>query len=290
MKGFWLLIAGLLLLPAIALAQPNTIKLKGITVDAANHIPLPFVSLGLKGTDLGTVSTSNGEFELSVAEKHVSDTVVISMVGYMQLRYTVKELSQLLKANPQIPMEAATYTLNEVEVTSKKLRTVTLGNKATPAGVGMTPFKFSNLGNEIGLLCKVKGKTTYLEEFNVDIFLNDYDTLFFRLNIYTVENGLPKDNILHEPVYLKFTGKKGKANINLQPYNLVVNEDFVVSLEYVKRLKKVDLTRKEQSGLYFGARKAFGGTVFTRTASQADWNIISSGLFAPKMAVEAKSQ
>ncbi|WP_439880681.1 carboxypeptidase-like regulatory domain-containing protein [Pontibacter sp. MBLB2868] len=289
MKGFWLLIAGLLILPAIALAQPNDIKLKGTAVDAANRNSIPFASLGLKGADFGTVSNSNGEFELSVAEKHASDTVIISMVGYVPLRYTVKELSQLLEINSQITMVAATYTLNEVEVTSKKLKAVTLGNEATPAGVGMTPFKFSNLGNEIGLLCKVKGKTTYLEAFNVDIFLNDYDTLFFRLNIYTLDNGLPKDNILHAPVYLKFTGKKGKASINLQPYNIMVNEDFVVSLEYVKRLRKVDLTRKEQSGLYFGAKKAFGGTVFTRSASQADWNISSSGLFAPKMAVEVKS-
>ncbi|MEJ8804430.1 carboxypeptidase-like regulatory domain-containing protein [Pontibacter sp. H249] len=289
MKGFWLLMAGLFTLPAIALAQPSTIKLQGITVDASNHTPVPFISLGLKGTDLGTVSNNNGEFELFVAEKHAADTVVISMVGYREFRYTVKDLAQLLKANSHLAMVAATYTLNEVEVTSQKLKIVTLGNKATPAGVGMTPFKFSNLGNEIGLLCKVKGKTTYLEEFNVDIFLNDYDTLFFRLNIYTLENGLPKDNILHAPVYLKFTGKKGKASINLQPYNIMVNEDFVVSLEYVKKLHKIDLTRKEQSGLYFGARKAFGGTVFTRSASQADWNVSSSGLFAPKMEVAVKS-
>lgn len=289
MKGFWHLISGLLILPFFVLAQPGTIKLKGTIVDAANHTAIPFASLGVKGTNLGTVSNSKGQFELSVSEEHALDTLVIAMIGYKQQQLTVNELAQALKINPEQALEAAVYSLQEVEVKGSKLKTRSLGNEASPSGMGMTPFKFSNLGNEIGLLCKVKGRTTYLEEFNVDVFLNDFDTLFFRLNIYTLEDGMPKHNILQEPVYIQFTGKKGKASINLQPYDIAVDQDFVVSLEYVKKLNKVDLTRKDQSGLYFGAKKAFGGTVFTRSASQADWNVSSSGLFAPKMEVVVKS-
>ncbi|GAB3824440.1 hypothetical protein GCM10028895_32780 [Pontibacter rugosus] len=276
------------MLPSLIVAQTNTIRLKGNIKDAATHAPVPYASIGLQGKDIGTVSNSNGAFELSVAATNASDTLVVSMMGYEQQRYTLQHLAQKLEADPTVLLEPAQHLLQEVKVTGQKLETNSLGNKATPSGVGMTPFKFSNLGNEIGLLCKVKGKITYLEAFNIDIFLNDYDTLFFRMNIYTLENGLPKENILHEPVYLQFTGSKGKASIDLVPYDIVVDEDFVVSLEYVKKLHKTNLVRKEQSGLYFGAKKLFGGTMFTRYASQGKWMVSNDGLFAPKMEVVVK--
>ena len=258
-------------------------------MESSDRTSIPYVSIGVKGTDLGTVSNENGAFELSVGPENAHDTLVIAMIGYKKQFHEIKALSRALHSNPELSLEAAAVNLQEVEIASRQLKTKVLGNKATPSGVGMTPFRFSSLGNETGLLCKVKGKQTYLEEFSVDIFLNDYDTLFFRLNVYTLDGGLPQENILSQPIYMEFTGKKGKASIDLRPYEIAVNEDFVVSLEYVKKLRKIDLTRKEQSGLYFGAKKLFGGTVYTRNASQGDWIVSNSGLFAPKMEVVVKN-
>ncbi|MCC9166135.1 carboxypeptidase-like regulatory domain-containing protein [Pontibacter harenae] len=289
MKFLILVVAGYLFFPAALFSQGNELVLKGKVVDQAYYQAIPYASIGVKDKDVGTVTNEKGEFTLSVKQENAQDTLVLSMIGYKKRHYTVDALAQALRSSSILTLEAATLDLKEVEIAGNRLQTKSLGNEATPSGVGMTPFKFSNLGNEIGLLCKVKDQPTYLEEFHVDIFLNDYDTLFFRLNIYTLTDGLPDENIQHEPIYLKFTGKKGKASVDLKPYNLMVNEDFVVSLEYVKELRKIDMTRKEQSGLYFGAKKVFGGTVYTRSSSQGKWIVSKSGLFAPKMEIVVKS-
>lgn len=289
MKYLIVLFLCLIFITNSSIGQPSHIKIKGRVVDSMTQTPIPFVSIGIRGNDVGTVSDKNGLFELSVSRTKINDSLIISSIGYKKQGFLISGFLPESQLEREILLDAETVNLQEIKITGKKLRRDVLGNEATPSGVGMTAFKFSSLGNEIGLLCKVNGKITYLEEFGVDIFLNDYDTLFFRLNVYTLEEGLPKENILREPIYLKFSGVKGKASVDLTPYNIVVDEDFVVSLEYIKKLQKVNFTRKEQSGLYFGAKKVFGGTVYTRNTSQGDWGVSKSGLFSPKMEVIIKN-
>ncbi|MDX5437949.1 MAG: carboxypeptidase-like regulatory domain-containing protein [Pontibacter sp.] len=289
MKDVLLLFLSVLFLPILSVGQSNQIMITGRTVDSLTRTPIPFISIGIKGQDVGTVGDENGFFELLVNKEKINDSLVVSSIGYKKQLLLISDLLPETQPNRELLLKAETVNLQEVRVSGKRLKRDVLGNEATPAGVGMTAFKFSSLGNEIGLLCKVNGKMTYLEEFGVDIFLNDYDTLFFRLNVYALEGGLPKENILREPIYLKFSGVKGKASVNLIPYNIAVDEDFVVSLEYIKKLQKVNFARKEQSGLYFGAKKIFGGTVFTRNTSQSKWIVNKSGLFAPRMEVVVKN-
>ena len=54
--------------------------LTGTVVDAENGEPLPGVNILLKGTNRGTSTNVDGEFELEV--ESLSDTLIVSYVGY----------------------------------------------------------------------------------------------------------------------------------------------------------------------------------------------------------------
>jgi hypothetical protein len=86
--------------------------------------------------------------------------------------------------------------------------------------------------------------------------------LIFRLNIYTIEDDLPFENILTENIYLTTQIKYGAISFDLKKHNIYVEEDFIIALEWIKDLG--------EEGLYFAASFA-NGPIFSRKASQGDW-------------------
>src|SRR6476620_2274241 len=64
-----------------SLAQ-NAISITGKIVDEKNGTPLSYATISLKGTGMGTVSNSDGEFEFHIPLLYSKDTLQISMLGY----------------------------------------------------------------------------------------------------------------------------------------------------------------------------------------------------------------
>jgi hypothetical protein len=56
--------------------------IKGIVTDSINNEPLPFVSVYLKGTSIGTVTDNNGKFTLKIP--HTNHILKISSLGYKE--------------------------------------------------------------------------------------------------------------------------------------------------------------------------------------------------------------
>lgn len=63
--------------------------IKGKVLDATTQSPLPFVSIFVPGTKTGTTTDENGNYQLIVPES--AKTLVFSMVGYEEQRYTITE-------------------------------------------------------------------------------------------------------------------------------------------------------------------------------------------------------
>jgi hypothetical protein len=64
---------------------------KGIVADSATLQPLPDVNIRIKDRNVGVVSDAKGYFSIQAKE---SDTVIISMVGYVTKVYPVRELRE----------------------------------------------------------------------------------------------------------------------------------------------------------------------------------------------------
>ena len=234
----------------------------GILKDIENNQPLAYVNIGIVDKNTGTVSDINGKFELNLDDKFDNEILRISMIGYITQILKVKDFKENIIKNNIFYLEKSVASLKEVVIKNKKLKTKILGNtldkKTVSAG-----FVNNILGNEIGIIIKIKRKPTYIENFNAIVDYNNYGNFKFRINFYDLKNGLPNNSILQENIIANSTVKKGKLTIDLRDYNITVDKDFFVSIELIEGLG--------EGGLHFLADYS-GSPVITRSASQGKWN------------------
>jgi hypothetical protein len=135
---------------------------------------------------------------------------------------------------------------------------VTTKSKSVSAG-----FNNYHLGYELGLRMNVK-KPTYIQKVNINIAFCTYDSIFLRLNIYKVGKEDNFENILLEPIYISLpkSALNNTISIDLSSQYLYVEDDFMVSLEYLRELGEGELM--------FSASMISQATYFRET-SQAEW-------------------
>ena len=264
-----ILIVALLLVSLDAYNQKK--HYQGKTIDSISGEPLPFVNIGIVGKNIGTVSDINGDFQIELNEKFDKDTLKISMVGYKSLAGRVSDFKKRLLEHPTVEMKEDPVVLNEVIVGHKKLKKKNLGTKPLTSS---TNFRFisNKLGTELAVKINIKRQPTYIISFNALIAKNKHDSVKLRLNFYDVKDGLPGKHILKENIITVCTMKRGKLTIDLSEYNIEVDEDFFVSLEWLENLGK--------KGLYFSSK--LGNNTFVRYTSQGNWTkvgIVSVGFY-----------
>ena len=91
------------------LAQPRVIT--GVVTSAEDNVPIPGVTVLVKGTTLGTVTDVDGKYSLSVPEKY--KVIVFSYVGMKPLEITLGESNTI-----NITMETDVLFMDEVVVTA----------------------------------------------------------------------------------------------------------------------------------------------------------------------------
>ena len=221
---------------------------KGIIKSENTQEILPYVNVGIINKGIGTVTNDKGNFYLLVQKRQYNDSIKLSMIGYQSKTFLVKDFVITIKKNNTIYLTEKTEALNEVIVTTRKLKQRILGNKSSNSKYEMTS---SLLGIEIGILIKIKRSPTYLKSFNTEIHTKKYSSFKFRLNIYDIKDGLPNNNLLKESIYIDKNDIKedGHINIDLKPYSIIVEDDFFITLELVKDsgIEKTPPTSK-----YFG--------------------------------------
>ena len=239
---------------------------KGILLDSATNNPIEFANIGVVGKGFGTVTNEQGEFNFAVPDSAADAPVKISMIGYKSKSLSIENLNRQNK----ILLSPSVTTLNEVSVSAKKTKVKILGHdtKTTHITAG---FVKNTLGAELAVRLNIKNPKTQLRKFYLNIARNSIEKPIFRFNIYNKdEKGFPKDNILTQNVIIELKEKTGMIELDLTPYNLYVDDDVFISIEWIKDLGDV-------KGLYFSA-KLVGSTTYFRQASQDDWHKIAVGV------------
>ncbi len=249
----------LLLLSSAAYSQETY---SGSIVDKNSKEIIPFINIGVVGKNIGTVSNNKGGFQIELNEKYDNDTLKFSSIGYKTLIFKVSKFKNIILNNPIIQLEEEITELQEVVVSSRKLKEKILGNKTTSKKIS-AGFTSNNLGNEVGIKIKIKKSPTYIEDFNFCIVRNEYDSIKLRLNFYDFKNGLPNKNILKDNIIIVSQIKDGILNIDLRDYDIIVYEDFFVSLEWIENLG-------DEFGLTFSAG-FLGSPIIFRSTSQDYW-------------------
>jgi len=246
--------------------------LKGVVIDAESNKPVPYVSIGIISKPDGTVSNAGGEFAIYLDAKIAdNDTLVFSGVGYQSKGFLVGDLKKQFRGSRlNITLKKSVYQLKQVVINSRRTNIKILGYKTTSKLLGLG-FGANSIGSQGGVRLSVNHQNTNIENLSFFIIQNSFESLTFRVNIYEMNAGKPGNNILNDNIIVK-TGNKqtGKITVELTGYNIYVNKDVLITLEWIE-------AKPASAGTLDIAAVVFGSTYF-RQASQYFWTKKSTGL------------
>jgi hypothetical protein len=246
----------LTLISFLSLAQAQVFE--AAIKDAKTKEALPYVNVGIIGKAVGTVTDMDGQFKLSLTND--ADSLKMSMIGYKAQTFLVGDIKKNIARYKIISLEPAIVQLKEVKVVKRNFKEVVLGNKtesqSTNAG-----FTSNKLGNEIGIVIKIKKSSTLIKQFNASIASTITDSVKMRLNFYTLKDGLPDQIISNKNIFVTVKSGQKKISVDLLPYNIMVDDDFFVSLEWIQNANG--------RGIMFSA--SLFNSFISRETSQANW-------------------
>ncbi len=213
-------------------------QIKGIITDSLNN-PIQYVNIGVLNKPIGTVSNQNGEYSLNINKSSDSDTLKISCLGYKTVE---KRINKIENNNFNVSLINYVDELKEVIIKSDKLKTYTDGKDKTNASSEVTfaipGQKDLNLGSEVGRKFSLGSKKpSLLNEFKFFIKQNNFESVKFRINIYSILKNKPNQKLNDENIIIKIEKEKGWIIVDLSQYDIKVQEDIIVSVEWIESSK-----------------------------------------------------
>ncbi|TAE29014.1 MAG: carboxypeptidase-like regulatory domain-containing protein [Cytophagales bacterium] len=202
-------------------------------IQSTDNQPLAYVSIGIPGTPVGTVSTEAGTFSLTLKpETAPTDSVRFSILGYAPLTLTVASLRQRLETGQALSLTETARQLAEVRI--KPVPGKTIGNQRVATNMNTNLMLNSqpsqNLGSEVGRRFNLPGRTVRLTQYRAYVESN-FEGVTLRINVYEARSMKP---LLNRNVYVKITGKHSNwIEVDLEPLNLVAEGDVVASVQWV---------------------------------------------------------
>ena len=231
-----------------------------------NRKPLSYAAIGIAKTPHGTIADEHGNFVFYLPEKTgATDTLSVSCVGFNSAQVAVNKLSDFV----EIVLVGQLVRLPEVAVLVKTPETKIIGCTREMTflncnfAIGNKPGQ--NLGSEIGRKFFLKGKKYLVRKLNV-YSRSNFDTVLFRVNVYSLKNGLPDKSLLNESIILKLIKPKiGWTSVDLAAYQLVYDQNIVVSLQWIGHSKRGNMVQLPIT------MPAVGAVHFYKFGSQDKW-------------------
>lgn len=246
------------------LIQPSVFAqtLSGRVFDKKTNAPVPYVNIGIVGKGIGTVSDPEGNFSISMNDSLDAQMVRFSCIGYKSLTFGVSDFKKRFSSGAKILLEENVISLAQVVVKPKVFKTKVLGNENNSRAIAAGFFS-NDLGSELGVIMNIKRSPTFIENVNINLASNTVGTAKFRLNIYNMKKGEPDTIILKEPIFVITDQKSGTITVDLSKYNLYVENDFLVSIEWIENY--------DDKKLYFCSGLINSNCLY-RKASQDAWH------------------
>lgn len=237
--------------------------LMGQVLDENNH-PLIYANIGVIGKAVGATTDEDGHFKIKTKVLDQSDSLRISMLGYESKTFYWKDIFSLNELKVQLKKHS--ITLQEIQVNSSSFKqSRDLGSKSESKKL-VTGWTGYGMGGERGIRLKVKKEQTFIKSVHFHIANSSFDSLLFRLQIRNLENKSPGKKLLHKNIFIKTQIQSGWVHTDLSKYNILVGEDVLLSLEWIKGWKK----GKAPSQLLL-SMALLKGNLYAREASEALW-------------------
>ena len=213
---------------ASCFSQEQTVH--GLVVDAKTKEPIPYAAIGILGQNIGTVSTQEGLFRLTLPSKFINDSLTFSEVAHVPKKVSISSL--LTKENPIISLEEEVMQLRTVVITSeKKRRYEKLGVK--PMLYWGSCYANFKGGAQIAQLMEANSYPVFLSKARIKIGENKSKKTKMRVRVLEKnENGLPGKDVF-EGAFVNLDQQKGWVEVDLSYANLIFEEDFFVCFEFL---------------------------------------------------------
>ncbi|PIQ22799.1 MAG: hypothetical protein COW65_01175 [Cytophagales bacterium CG18_big_fil_WC_8_21_14_2_50_42_9] len=268
----------LLLILAFQVAFSQVLLIEGKIIDRFTSTPVPFASIGITGKSIGSIADVEGNFKFSIPAATVSqeEQIIISCIGYKAYKATV---SSFMHRPQRITLAPSLIALGEVTIKPRKVKTKTFGRTGNSTMMAAKMFTENNLvsdelAKEQGTIINID-EEILLKDFNMHVAFNRFKYVKFRLNIYSVNNGLPQESLLRENVIFDVTEQRGWIKVDLSKYHI-----------FLEGLDKVAVTVQWlESEAIQGNRKSFGvsavpvpaHSILFRNKSQDQWKEVKPG-------------
>ena len=246
---------------------------EGMVKEAGSGKAISYVNIGVIGKNIGTVTNDAGKFKLTIPKANSMDTVRVSMLGYAPQLFSISDFIKEL-TDKEIVMKASSFLLPDVIVSNRALKENILGNNTESQSI-TTGFTSNKLGNEVGIIIKIKRAPTFIKSFTASVVSKDNKPVKLRLNFYSLKDGLPDKLIQDKNIIVNAPIQNGKLFVDLKSYNIVAEDDFFVSLEWIE----------SASGTTMFSGSFIKGALIARQTSQGSWEKV--GVFGIGFTVKA---
>ncbi len=83
--------------------------LKGVVIDSRNRNPLPFATIGLFGTNLGSITNQEGEFSFKIPPRLTEPVLIVRYLGYnreiVPVNFPLEERLEIVLEKESIPLQ-----------------------------------------------------------------------------------------------------------------------------------------------------------------------------------------
>jgi hypothetical protein len=251
-----------LLVSSFPSAFAQGLLLTGHLQDQRTHRPIPFVSLGVIGKNVGTVTDEKGHFSLRIPATLTRDSITFSAIGYQTQACSI---AQLATTSPQtfLLREKAT-ALPEVVVRARAAKLRRIGTTTH------NPFLWGNVQQkqtpdivEFAKLIPLANTPSEVRQAHIFLRRPTIDTVTFRLNFYRAGADRPAERLVERTILVHTAIHNGWLTIDLTPYALTLQTDFYLSFEF--------LPAKQLPVPAFSYGAQLGGAALVRTSSLGTW-------------------
>ena len=253
--------------------------IKGVVIEEETGELLEFVQVGVVGENVGCLTNEKGQFILEVNALEEEGSLIVSYLGYQRKIVPVKHFEKdiLLK----IYLTKEIYALPDATILASKFsKDRKFGYPRTDSKELHTNLEYTS--GDRGTLIKVKKKPALIKSLNFHIASSEFDSVQFRIHLYTIKNDMPYEDLFKENVFFKTDQKEGWVKIPLSDLNLIIEENVIATIEWVKAWKQEEITGD-------GVHLSMGllGTLYIRDYAHQNWKKFTIG--HPGIYLEAKT-
>lgn len=225
----------------LIMASLHAQVVSGVVRDNEDKKPITYLSVGIAGTPIGTLTDKAGKFQLTIPDSLSGSKLTLYGLGYnrqdvpidsfkgRELEISMEPLSSKLIDYVVNRKESYEYIVKEYLTSKRKL--------LERAYRSFSPKNPEHSGTVVASRIAID-VPHFIISASIFIAESNTDTTRFRLRLYSVdkETGLPGEDLIQRPVMRSFTQKKGWMEIDLEDeYIFLEKGEYFLGFELIEK-------------------------------------------------------